>query len=323
MEVEIRHLRVIVAIAESGSLNRASKVLGLSQPGLTSQLQRIEHSLGGQLFFRAEGGSSPTPFGHNVLTEARAVLRGLQGIRSRAESQARHRTAPPTRVGGNAGFVHLALSRWLVGRAWVPGVRLTEETDPRASIEMVTNGALDLAVVYEWPGFSHRLDDSVRAQVVVRDEPVLVMLSPTHPLAAEHTLRLDTLAEYPWVDEPPQMSQWPVYLSQTSHRFGVSMDQQHEVLFAPTAHDLVATRAALAPALITGRDVAGSITLRPLTDNPLRQRLRVVYRPDTLVGAHIEEITAEVITLYHDHGARNAHFRAWWAAEGRHTTPTF
>ncbi|GAA2996965.1 LysR family transcriptional regulator [Actinokineospora diospyrosa] len=323
MEVEIRHLRVIVAIAESGSLNRASKVLGLSQPGLTSQLQRIENRLGGQLFFRAEGGSSPTPFGHNVLAEARAVLRGLQGICSRAESQARAATAPPTRMGGNGGFLHLALSRWLAGRPWVRGIRLTEETDPRASIDMVTNGSLDLAIVYEWPGFTQSLGDNVRGQVIVRDEPVLVMVSPDHPLAGERTARLEAVAEYPWVDEPPDMSQWPVYLRQVCHRYGVSMDQQHEVLFPPTAHELVATRAAIGPALITGQDIAGRIRLRGLAGSPLRQRLRVVYRPDTPVGGHIEEVCAELVAIYHRHGSRNDYFPTWWADEGSHTTPTF
>ncbi|WP_051386358.1 LysR family transcriptional regulator [Actinokineospora inagensis] len=323
MEVEIRHLRVIVAIAESGSLNRASKVLGLSQPGLTGQLQRIENTLGGQLFFRAERGSSPTPFGHNVLAEARAVLRGLQGIRRRAESQAQLATAPPVRLGGFSGFLHLGLSRWLAGLEWVPGVRLTEETDPQASVDMVANGSLDLAMVYEWPGFGPRLTDGVHSEVIVPNEPVLVMVAPDHPLGSDHAVRLESVADFPWVDEPPGHSQWPIYLRQVCHRHGVSMDQQHEVLFTPTAQELVATRAAVAPALVTGQDIPDRVRLRGLVGSPLRQCLRVVYRPDTLIGAHIEEVCAELVALYHRHGARNDYFRRWWANEGRHLTPTF
>ncbi|PPK71210.1 LysR family transcriptional regulator [Actinokineospora auranticolor] len=323
MEVEIRHLRVIVAIAESGSLNRASKVLGLSQPGLTGQLQRIENTLGGQLFFRAERGSCPTPFGHNVLAEARAVLRGLQGIRRRAESQARLAGTPPVRLGGCGGYLHLDLSRWLSGLEWVPGVRLTEEADPQATVDQVANGALDLATVYEWPGFTPRLPDGVQSEVLVPDEPVLVMVAPDHPLAHEHAVKLEALAEFPWVDEPPGMSQWPVYLRQVCHRHGVTMDQQHEVLYTPTAHELVATRAAIAPALITGQDIPGRIRLRGLVGSPLRQCLRVVYRPETRVAEHIGEICAELIALYQRTGSRNEYFRRWWANEGRHSTPTF
>ncbi|WP_018680515.1 LysR family transcriptional regulator [Actinokineospora enzanensis] len=323
MEVEIRHLRVIVAIAESGSLNRASKVLGLSQPGLTGQLQRIENTLGGQLFFRAERGSSPTPFGHNVLAEARAVLRGLQGIRRRAESQAQLAGAPPVRVGGCGGPLHIELSRWLDGLEWVPGLRLTEENDPQSSVDRVANGSLDLAVVYEWPGFGARLAEGVHSEIIVPEEPVLVMLAPDHPLAEEHAIRLEAVSEYPWVDEPPGMSQWPIYLRRVCHRHGVSMDQQHEVLFAPTAHELVATRAALAPALVTGQEIPGRVRLRGLVGSPLRQCLRVVYRPETLVGEHIEEVCAELVDIYQRQGARNEYFRRWWANEGRHLAPTF
>ncbi|GLZ41816.1 LysR family transcriptional regulator [Actinokineospora sp. NBRC 105648] len=322
MEVEIRHLRVIVAIAESGSLNRAAKVLGLSQPGLTGQLQRIENSLGGQLFFRAERGSSPTPFGHNVLTEARAVLRGLQGIRRRAETQSRLTGAAPLRLGGYGGFLHIELSRWLAGRDWAPGVRLTEETDPQCSADMVANGILDLAMVYEWPGFGVRLGDEVHSVVIVPAEPVLVMLSPDHALAQEREIRLEALAEYPWVDEPPGMSQWPSYLSQVCNRVGVSMDQQHEVLFSPTAQELVSTGVAVAPALATGQDRPGRLRLRGLAGNPLRQCLRLVYCPRSVVAEHVEEICAQLVRTYQRRGA-NEYFQRWWADEGRHTTPTF
>ena len=52
MDIELRHLRVICAIAESGSVTKAAASLGLAQPALTAQLQRIERALGGPLFDR-------------------------------------------------------------------------------------------------------------------------------------------------------------------------------------------------------------------------------------------------------------------------------
>ncbi|MBY8853680.1 LysR family transcriptional regulator, partial [Saccharothrix sp. MB29] len=38
MKLELRHLRVVCAIAEAGSLSKASSLLGLAQPALTAQL---------------------------------------------------------------------------------------------------------------------------------------------------------------------------------------------------------------------------------------------------------------------------------------------
>jgi len=42
MELELRHLRVICAVAEAGSVTTAAATLGLAQPALTAQLRRIE-----------------------------------------------------------------------------------------------------------------------------------------------------------------------------------------------------------------------------------------------------------------------------------------
>lgn len=57
----MRHLRALCAIADTGSLHRAARLLGTSQPALTTQLRRIEHSLGGLLFSRERTGCRPTP----------------------------------------------------------------------------------------------------------------------------------------------------------------------------------------------------------------------------------------------------------------------
>ncbi|MBT2878923.1 LysR family transcriptional regulator, partial [Streptomyces sp. McG6] len=50
MDLELRHLRTVRAIADEGSLPRAAAALGLAQPALSSQLRRIEKALGGPLF---------------------------------------------------------------------------------------------------------------------------------------------------------------------------------------------------------------------------------------------------------------------------------
>ena len=50
MNVELRHLRVVVLVAEAGSVGRAARWLKVSQPSLTAQLKRIEAAFGGELF---------------------------------------------------------------------------------------------------------------------------------------------------------------------------------------------------------------------------------------------------------------------------------
>lgn len=67
MELELRHLKTIRAIAEAGSLTRAATVLGLAQPALSAQLRRIERALGGALFERGRHGVRTTALGELVL----------------------------------------------------------------------------------------------------------------------------------------------------------------------------------------------------------------------------------------------------------------
>ncbi len=59
MNLELRHLKVVCAIAETGSVTKAASLLGLAQPALTAQLQRIERTLGGPLFERDRRGARP------------------------------------------------------------------------------------------------------------------------------------------------------------------------------------------------------------------------------------------------------------------------
>ncbi len=50
MDLEVRHLRMIVTVAETGSVTKAAASLGLAQPALTAQLNRIDRTLGGCVF---------------------------------------------------------------------------------------------------------------------------------------------------------------------------------------------------------------------------------------------------------------------------------
>jgi DNA-binding transcriptional LysR family regulator len=84
MNLELRHLRVVCAIAETGSVTKAASLLGLAQPALTTQLQRIERTLGGALFQRDRRGATPTPLGELVLARARVVLPAMKGLQDDA-----------------------------------------------------------------------------------------------------------------------------------------------------------------------------------------------------------------------------------------------
>jgi DNA-binding transcriptional LysR family regulator len=75
-DVELRHLRTMVAIAEEGTFGRAAARLGYTQSSVSQQIAALERAVGGAVFDRP-GGPRPvriTPLGEVVLTHGRDLL---------------------------------------------------------------------------------------------------------------------------------------------------------------------------------------------------------------------------------------------------------
>jgi len=72
--MELRHLHYFVAIAEEGSFTRAAERLWVAQPGLSTQIRRLERELGVKLFERHTRGVDLTEAGELLLERARAAL---------------------------------------------------------------------------------------------------------------------------------------------------------------------------------------------------------------------------------------------------------
>ena len=75
MEFDLKQLRQIVMIAETGNFARAAESLSISQPALSRSVQSLEHRVGSRLFDRGRGGVTPTPAGAILLGHAHALLK--------------------------------------------------------------------------------------------------------------------------------------------------------------------------------------------------------------------------------------------------------
>ena len=78
--LHMRHLRLLSALSEEGSLRRTAEKLAITQPGATKILQEIEELLGQKMFVRTTNGLQPNGLGEAAIRYARLVFADLDSF---------------------------------------------------------------------------------------------------------------------------------------------------------------------------------------------------------------------------------------------------
>lgn len=200
----MRHLRAVCAVADTGSLHRAARQLGVSQPSLSAQLRRIEQELGGALFLRDRTGCRPTPLGRLVLSRARPLVADLRTLV--AEARAAAAGGPHLRIGSTASRALPGWLRRLRQHRQEPSLHM--DVSPNALLRMVADGQLDVAFVHEVEGCPLRVPEGLCTRVLVEREPQFVSLPADHPAAAKPVVDLADLAHDRWMVDPTVDGEW-------------------------------------------------------------------------------------------------------------------
>jgi LysR family transcriptional regulator for metE and metH len=199
MDLEIKHLQLVEAIARTGSVTRAGDILNLSQSALSHQLRDIEDRLASPLFHRVGKRMVLTSAGDAVLRAAGEVL----AIVARAEDEIRK--AGKT----NAGLLRIT-TQCYTGYHWLPGllkeyrlrhpsveVHVDADATPRP-LKSLLEGRIDLAI----------MSDPVRDRRLVTrplfEDELLVIMSPNHRLAGRAVVEPEDLADETLIIYPPR-----------------------------------------------------------------------------------------------------------------------
>jgi DNA-binding transcriptional LysR family regulator len=127
MEIDIRSLRYLTALAKRLNFSRAADDLGISQPSLTRSLQALEMRLGMRLFDRDRSGVRPTTQGLAIIERARVLLGEFEDFERQARLSAL----------GEGGRVRIGFAP-LPARALLPSVMVEQfTTAPQLSLEVL------------------------------------------------------------------------------------------------------------------------------------------------------------------------------------------
>jgi LysR family transcriptional regulator, hca operon transcriptional activator len=184
VNVELRHLRYFVAVAEAGSVTvAAARELHTSQPSLSRQIRDLEDEVGARLLTRRARGIELTPAGRAFLHHARSVLSQVA-----AATEAARRAADPAKPCFSIGFLTGHELTWMpealrILRDELPNidVMISSQYSPLLA-DALSRGKIDAAFLRRERGAP-----DLAFRLLIK-EPLMVILPSNHRLAVRNSI---------------------------------------------------------------------------------------------------------------------------------------
>lgn len=195
--MDLRQLRLFIAVAEEGSIRAGARRLMLAQPPVSQALRKLERETNCTLLIRSSRGVELSEAGADFLENARGILAQIDSAVVAAQQIARTARSH-MRVGLMAGVVSAGnLTAPIIStfRRDHPEVDLDfEELSFDQQFEALISGAVDVGIV-RGPSF----DDRIITEPLFT-EPRLLCCSAKHPLADADILSVEDTLGYPMID---------------------------------------------------------------------------------------------------------------------------
>ncbi|NPC52178.1 LysR family transcriptional regulator [Corallococcus sp. AB032C] len=275
--LDVRDLRVVLALAAAGTTARAAAALHLTQPAVSRALLAAEERLGARLFDRTPRGLVPTPAGQELVAGATRILVELGDL----EHRVRAPVAPSIRlrlVCECYTAYHWLPSALVTLRKSLPGLHLSlavEHTqDP---VPALVAGELDVALLTT----STVPRAGLESRPLFSDE-IIFVVAASHPLASRRALTREDLREHIVLtgQTPAAESHW--FMTQV---FGRERPRLRVERLPLTEAILDVARAGLGVAVLsewisTPHLGKGDLVVKRLASGPLRRPWRMAWRKE-------------------------------------------
>ncbi|TMV85329.1 LysR family transcriptional regulator [Thioclava sp. BHET1] len=199
-QLQIRHLRLIVAIAEQRQLSLAAEALAMTQPAASRMLATLEQLIGAPLFIRHPKGMELTDVGEELARHARNILDEI-GLAATGIDKLRRGSAGLVRIGAvtgaAVGYVVPAMQRL---KTLAPDVELHIDVGPS---EMLIQGLVALRYDMMLGRLPPGADTAEFTLQRASSEKICFVVNRAHRLARQRAVTLAQIAGDDWVMQGP------------------------------------------------------------------------------------------------------------------------
>ncbi len=197
--LKLHDLRVLMTVVQAGSMGKAAKQLGTSQPAISRAIADLEQMLGVPLLDRDSHGVEATPFGRLVINRGVAVfdeLRQTVSDISFLSDPAAGEVRIATSIAVAVSFVSAVIDRLSKQYARLSFDVLS--TDNVTARRALVERRVDLTIGH----LIESVPDNMTPEILFH-EPHVVVVGSKSPLLRRRSLKLKDLINEPWMFPPP------------------------------------------------------------------------------------------------------------------------
>ena len=302
--MELKQLRVLQAVGETGSFSAAAVRLDYTQPAISKIVATLERQLGTTLVDRGLRPLRLTEAGSALAQRAAAAFEQITAAELEVEAIA-NVSAGRLRVGtfssAGASFVVDAL-RAFRGNHPEVDVSITEIGMPSALARSLRRGDIDLGISFDYPEIGDTFADDL-AQVPLLDDPFDVVVPRGHTLERKQTIRFADLARERWMlgdfgSDSPSFRM----IDRRCRAAGFDPNVAYRINDCQMAQALVAAGegVALLPRLML-RPANPGVAIKPLANDPPSRRVSAVRLSTRYLSAASERFIALLMVASKDY----------------------
>lgn len=282
----LRHMKIMVAVYQQGSVTKAAEVLHLSQPSVSLAIRELEEYYGVKLYMHIGRRISPTECGKVFYGYALHIVSLMGELDTHIRNWDNIGTV---RIGSTITIGTYLLPK-LIHRYQQEFPELHTEVQvckARQVEQLLLDNQIDLGVIETQPEHSE-----LKAVPFLHDELQAVVF-PGSPLAAQDRVTIEELARYPFLMREPGSAgrkELDAYLALHQLQIRPSWESvSNQALIKAVAEGLGV--AVLPKQLVQADAASGSVVSRPFRE-PMTRTLNIIYHPQKYLSESMRRFIA-------------------------------